>query len=123
VDELWDMPEEHARIMWKWGGFGDEHDFPGVRVMLARVCRGVTPAARRMLARHFASLAVRRGPLAALALLRLVLPLVPAPVVQRPGGAVRRLLPQAGHGAVAPSRGSPLRVLHMCPVMPGAPPT
>lgn len=122
MEELLDMPEEHARIVWKWGGFGDEHDFPGARVALARMLRGVTPAARRQLARHFASLAVRRGPLAALALLRLVLPLAPVPDVRHSRTECRRMLPQAGHGAIAPVRGSPERALHMCPVMPGAPP-
>lgn len=123
MEELLDMPEEHARIIWRCGGFGDDHDFPGVRVMLARVLQPVTRTARRYLARHFASLAVRRGPRAALALLHRFVPLATVPAVPRFRAECRRMLPQAGHGAVAPVRGSPERALHMCPVIPGAPPT
>lgn len=122
MEEILDMTDEHARIIWRWGGFGDDDSFPGARVALARMLRGVTPAARRQLAQHFASLAVRRGPLAALALLRLVLPLAPVPAVRHSRTECRRMLPQAGHGAIAPVRGSPERALRMCPVMPGAPP-
>lgn len=62
---------------------------------------------------------------AVVALLALLLRVTERPAVpsRMRGRTVRRLLPQAGHGAVMPSRGSPIRALHMCPDMPGDPPT
>lgn len=67
------------------------------------------------------SLSGRPAVVALLALLLRVTerPAVPSRVCRR---TVRRLLPQAGHGALAPVRGSPIRALHMCSVIPGAPP-
>lgn len=107
---LWDeMTLEEARTLWHWGGYGTRDDFPGIAAALFRMVRGVTRKARRGLAEHFASLAVRRGVRAALALLAVVLRVTERPAVpsRMSGRAVRRLLPQAGHGALAPVRGSP----------------
>ncbi|WP_371749319.1 hypothetical protein [Streptomyces sp. NBC_00280] len=65
-----------------------------------------------------------RGRAAMVALLALALRVTerPAPPSQVRGRTVRRLQSQAGHGALAPVRGSPLHP-RMCSVMPGAPPT
>lgn len=120
----WDeMTLEEVRTLWFYGGYGTRDDFPGIAAALFRMVRGVTRRARRSLAEHFASLAVRRGVRAALALLAVVLRVTERPAVpsRMSGRTVRRLLPQAGHGALAPVRGSPPH-LRMCPVMPGAPP-
>lgn len=116
-----DMTTEDARTIWYLGGFGTREDFPGVGAALFRMVRGVTRRARRRLAEDFASLAVRRGVRAALALLAVVLRSVERPVLPSGDRPVRRLLPQAGHGAVAPVRGSPPHLI-TCPVVPGDPP-
>lgn len=105
-----DMSPEDALSLWRFGGFGDEYDFPGVSAALFRMVRGVTPAAQRRLMQDLSLLANRRGALAALALLRLVLPLAPVPAVRHSRTECRRMLPQAGHGAIAPVRGSPTQV-------------
>ncbi|MEV4500274.1 hypothetical protein AB0J84_31865 [Micromonospora arborensis] len=89
-----EMPAEYARILWRHGGWGTDADFPGRTAALFRMVRGVTPAGRRTLGRHFAALAVH-CPAAVVALLRLILP---------------------------PARGSPLCAALAVP-KPGAPPT
>lgn len=117
--------DDQLAIVWRFGGFGDG---PGDRQ--ARPYPG-----RHEMARHLRFLpgswreALRRAVLAAgdrpeLAALRALLSAVLA-VRFRPSSlpapAPRALAPQAGHGALAPVRGSPLAA--RLPVsIPGAPP-
>lgn len=100
MDWLHTMTDEDARILWVFGGYGDHDDFPGARVAVVRMVRGVAPTARRALARHFASLSPREAVAALAALLRALavrpagVPLpIAAPLAMSPQRRCHRLTP------------------------------
>ncbi|MFH0246560.1 hypothetical protein ACGRHY_29990 [Streptomyces sp. HK10] len=97
---------EDARIWWKFGEGGEEEEFPGAAAVWARGLRTVNRCLTTDLTDLFASLI----PGAALSVLLFLVrrEAGPAPVpVWAAARPVRRMRPQAGHGAVAPVRGSP----------------
>jgi hypothetical protein len=99
---LLDMDDEHALILWRFGGYGTREDFPGARLATLRMLRGVDRSGRKAMARVFASLAPHSGVRAVLALLR-VLAIRPAPVAL-PAPAPRALTPQRGWHRSTPAR-------------------
>lgn len=122
--DLATIKAKDARTLWRFSGCEDVYGgpYPGRTTAVAQAIRMMSRSGRTDLSSLFVlpgRVTIGGRPLRRL---RLVLPLAPVPAVRRSHPECRRLLPQAGHGAVAPSRGSPLRVLHMCPVMPGDPP-
>ena len=100
--DLLDMNDEHALILWRFGGFGTREDFPGARLATLFMLRGVDRSGRKALARVFASLAPHSGVRAVLALLR-VLAIRPAGVVL-PAPAPRALSPQRRCHRLTPAR-------------------
>lgn len=139
--------DEDLAALWKCGGFedalsktrpGKRHPLlcgaaraladdalpPRVRrnLLALVMLRGMTRAARRELARLFASLAPHEWVPAVVALLCYLVAAGTSLPPQAPT-PVRRMTSQVGRGVLAPVRGSPLPAVHMCPVMPGAPPT
>jgi len=114
--------DDQLAIVWRFGGFGDDPEdrqtrpYPG-RHEMARHLRFLPGSWRE---------ALRRAVLAAgdrpeLAALRALLSAVRVRPASLPAPAPRALAPQAGHGALAPVRGSPLAA--RLPVsIPGAPP-
>lgn len=100
--DLFNMPDEHALIMWRFGGYGTEANFPGARLATLFMLRGVGRSARKNLARVFASLAPHSGVRAVLALL-LVVAVRPAPVAL-PTPAPRALSPQRRCHRPSPAR-------------------
>lgn len=90
-DFLTAMTEDQARILWKWGGYADRYGaFPGVRIALLRMLRARTSAARRRLARLFASLAPASRPVALAALVAATRPGRPATIPLPPARAPAR---------------------------------
>jgi hypothetical protein len=83
--------EEHARILWKWGGFESTLGaFPGLAVAELRMIRGVSRAARKRLARIFASLAPQSRAVALAALVAATRPGCPATIQLPPARAPAR---------------------------------
>ncbi|MCX4429464.1 hypothetical protein [Streptomyces mirabilis] len=97
-----DMTDEHALIMWRFGGFGTAENFPGARLAMLRMLRGTGRSTRKALARIFASLAPHSGVRAVLALL-LVVAVRPAPVAL-PTPTPRALSPQRRCHRPSPAR-------------------
>lgn len=100
--DLLNMSDDHALILWRFGGYGSREDFPGARRATLAMLRGVDRSARKALARIFASLAPHSGVRAVLALLR-VLAHRPAPIAL-PAPAPRALTPQRGWHRLTPAR-------------------
>lgn len=100
--DLFDMSDEHALLMWRFGGYGTAENFPGARLATLRMLRGTGRSTRRTLARIFASLAPHSGVRAVLALLR-VLAIRPAPVAL-PAPTPRALSPQRRSHRLTPAR-------------------
>ncbi|MFJ9427980.1 hypothetical protein [Streptomyces sp. NPDC101249] len=128
------MTEDDLDILWRYGGYERTHGPRPHRreLTVLRMVGAATKYARRALARLFASLSPARlvAAVAPHCLIRVVaaflrrtadgMARIPRSMAAHP--PARRMLSQAGHGAVVPSRGSPVSALHMCHVMPGAPP-
>lgn len=100
--DLLNMSDDHALILWRFGGYGTREDFPGARRATLLMLRGVDRSARKALARIFVSLAPRSGVRAVLALLR-VLAHRPAPIAL-PAPAPRGLAPQRRCHRLTPAR-------------------
>lgn len=100
--DLFEMDDDHALIMWRFGGYGTAENFPGARLAMLFMLRGESRSSRKALARVFASLAPRAGIRAVLALLR-VLAVRPAPVAV-PAPAPRALSPQRRCHRFTPAR-------------------
>lgn len=98
------MDDEHALILWKWGGYGTPENFPGARLATLFMLKGHNKKGRRNLARCFAELAPHSGARAVLALLgaltRRVLAVLLS-LVDRPAGIA---LPAPAPRALAPQR-------------------
>lgn len=91
----------------------------GYLAMVEAMAAGVVRVDRRRMARVMRSLPMGRP--GVFVLLALVLRMTEVPAsMWAAGPMLRRLVPQAGHGASAPVRGSPRLALTACP--PGAPP-
>lgn len=83
--------EEGARILWKWGGYEDTFGaFPGLALSELRMLRAASPAARKRLARIFASLAPKPRALALAALVAATRPGCPATIQLPPARAPAR---------------------------------
>ncbi|MEU8765039.1 hypothetical protein [Streptomyces sp. NPDC048659] len=100
--DLFNLSHEDALILWKFGGYGTEADFPGVRVATLLMLHGKDRGGRRHLARLFASLAPHAGVRVVLAVLRF-LAARPAPIAV-PAPAPRALSSQRRHHRIAPAR-------------------
>ncbi|MFB7484838.1 hypothetical protein ACFUEM_38690 [Streptomyces anulatus] len=115
------MPDEDFATLARCTGMDSTPDRTpaGYLAVLEFMAAGAVRVDRGRMARVMRSLPTGRP--GVFALLALVLRMTKAPA---PGWAagptLRRLVPQAGHGASAPVRGSPRGVLTACP--PGAPP-
>ncbi|MFF3617557.1 hypothetical protein [Streptomyces sp. NPDC002580] len=110
--------DEQLAIVWKFGGFAGP--FPG-RSVMAKFLQPIPGSWRDVLRRAVRTMANRPELAALRALLSAVLREFAAPV-PHPVPAPRALSPQERCHRCTPVRGSPERALHMCPVMPGAPP-
>jgi hypothetical protein len=111
--------DEQLAIVWKWGT-STEAPFPGRRQM-AKFLYPIPGSWRDILRRAVRTMPNRPHLAALRALLTSVLS-GHVPPVPHPAPAPRALSPQERCHRFTPVRGSPERTLHMCPVMPGAPP-
>lgn len=111
--------DDQLAIVWKWGT-STEAPFPGRREM-ARFLQPIPGSWRDILRRAVRTMPTRPELAALRALLSAVLS-GHVPPVSHPAPAPRALSPQERCHRFTPVRGSPERALHMCPVMPGAPP-
>lgn len=100
--DLFDLDDEHALLLWRFGGYGTAENFPGARIAILTMMRGTSRSTRKDLARIFASLAPHAGFRAVLALLY-VMVARPAPV-SPPAPAPRVLAPQRRCGRLTPAR-------------------
>lgn len=102
TDDLMNMSEEDALVLWYYGGYGTRENFPGARVATLLMVRGFNASGRKALARLFASLGPNSGIRAALALLR-SLANRPAPIAL-PAPTLRALAPQRRYHRLTPTR-------------------
>ncbi|WP_371634514.1 hypothetical protein OG693_39905 [Streptomyces sp. NBC_01259] len=119
---LADMPDDDFATIARHTGMDStpERTPAGYLAVLEAMAAGSVRVDRGRMAHVMRSLPMGRP--GVLALLVLVLRMTKAPALSWAAGpVVRRLVPQAGHGASAPVRGSPGRVLTACP--PGATPS
>lgn len=119
--------DDQLAIVWKFGGLGWDPEtqqyapFPGRHVMVKFV-RPIPGSWRDILRRAVRTMG-NRPELAALRKLLSDVLAADVPPVLHPAPAPRALSPQERCHRFTPVRGSPATALHMCPVMPGAPPT
>jgi hypothetical protein len=119
--------DDQLAIVWKFSGLGWDPETQEIRPypgsdMFVKFLRPIPGSWRDILRRAVRTMGNRPDLAALRALLSAVLSGY-VPPVPHPVPAPRALSPQERCHRFTPVRGSPVTTLHMCVVMPGAPPT